>query len=117
MRRIGLILLVAFTLVTPSAAQVPIGPNVLRSPAAPIGKPSQPLFPPDRKAPSSSVTAPAFGPLVMLPGTSQRPAAKIVCGMTMVPVDASLDPKIEHRVPSTGKKFTLKTVKPPMCGQ
>jgi hypothetical protein len=46
-----------------------------------------------------------------------RQRTTIVCGMTIVPVDSSIDPKIERPVPSTGTKFTIKIARPPMCGQ
>ena len=46
-----------------------------------------------------------------------RPTAKVVCGMTIVPVDSSLDPKIKHPLPSGRTKFTLRIHQPPVCRQ
>lgn len=46
-----------------------------------------------------------------------RPTARVVCGMTIVPVDPSFDSKIKHRVPSGRTKFTLRIHKPRVCGQ
>jgi hypothetical protein len=33
------------------------------------------------------------------------------------PVDPSFDANIRRPVPPSGTKFTIKTVKPPLCGQ
>ncbi len=105
MRVIGLLLLLAFALVSPvAAAQGAIKPpfSKLFQPPTPQPKPSPPANP---LKSAQIVAAPS------------REPAKVVCGMTLVPVDASLDPHIIRRVPDTGVKFTIKVSKPPMCGQ
>jgi len=87
-------------------------------------------------AAAQNYSAPLFGKLFRPPSTlSPTPAtpssrvdraksallsrlpARVVCGMTLMPVDPSLDPKIKHPVPSDGTKFTLRIHKPPVCGQ
>lgn len=46
-----------------------------------------------------------------------RQTPRVVCGMTLIPVDPSFDANIRRPVPDSGAKFTIKTVKPPVCGQ
>jgi hypothetical protein len=113
MRVISLMVVMGVAFVPPAAAapQRGVSPpfsKLFREPPPPPSqptpflKPSAPLFPANR-------TSGRQGP--------SRAPAKVVCGMTLVPVDASLDPKIEHPVPAAGTKFTLKISKPPHCGQ
>lgn len=109
MRVLSLLVLLGFTLVSPTAvlAQRQVSPpfsKLFRPPATSREQPSTPTVPFGAN-PMNKAVFPA------------RPPVKIVCGMTLVPVDSSLDPKIEHPVPSTRTKFTLRTVKPPACRQ
>jgi hypothetical protein len=106
MRIISLTLFLGVALVSPAAAgQAQISPPFAKLFRAPTG----PLV--------ESPPAAARGQRSMLkPVSPARQSAKIVCGMTLIAVDSSLDPKIERPVP-TGTKFTLKTSKPPVCGQ
>jgi hypothetical protein len=96
MRVISLVVILGVTLLalpTTAAAQAQVVP--------PFAK----LFRPQ----SSSLLKPA-------PRLS-RPTAKVVCGMTIVPVDSSLDSKIRHPVPSGRTKYTLRIHQPPVCRQ
>jgi hypothetical protein len=106
MRVISLIVVLGFTLVSPVVvrAQGRVAP-----PFSKLFRPTPPLLKPSTPPPAANV--------LNRPSLPARPSVKIVCGMTLMPVDSSLDPKIERRVPSTGTTFTLRTVKPPVCGQ
>ena len=110
MRLISLIAILSFTiLVSPiaAAAQNQIAPpftKLFRPPSSPLLKPAAPTVPFDPKSVAKS-------PLL------SRLPPKVVCGMTVVPVDSSIDPKIVRPVPSDGTKFTLRIYKPPVCGQ
>ena len=44
-----------------------------------------------------------------------RPTVTYRCGMALVPVDPSFDARIRRPVPTGG--FTIKRMKPPVCGQ
>jgi len=95
MRVIALLLLLAFALVSPvAAAQGAIKPpfSKLFQPPTPLPKPSPPANP--------------LKSAQIVPAPSREPA-KVVCGMTLMPADASLDPHIIRRVPDAGVKFYL----------
>jgi len=51
------------------------------------------------------------------PSTDQNTAASpsIVCGMTVVPGDAKVDPKMSVTVPDSRTKYTLRFVEPTVC--
>ena len=86
-------------------------------------------------APRSTYSTPSFSKLFTPPATSffKQPVPsdakagnqtlppgqppRVVCGMTMIPVDPSFDPNIRRPVPPSGATFTIKTVKPPVCAQ
>lgn len=122
MRVISLILLIGFTTVSPATAQITLGPGVRQSPATPLFKPSAPLFPagPAPSAPPLKPSRPLFPVDPKAPPKALRqggPPARIVCGLLLVPGDPSIDPEIIRPVPSDGTRFTLKAIKPPLCGQ
>ena len=106
MRVISLFVLLGFTLVSPASA---LGQDAVAPPFSKLFRPSTPLIKPDTAvSPPEGVTANRlFQPPVQ---------PRVVCGMTMIPVDPSFDANIRRPVPS-GSKFTIKTVKPPVCGQ
>ena len=110
MRVISLIAILSFAfLASPVAAAPqnysdPLFTKLFRSPSSPFVKPAAPTVPFDPKSVAPS-------PLLL------RLPPRIVCGMTVVPVDSSIDPKIVRPVPSGGTKFTLRIYKPPVCGQ
>jgi len=112
MRVISLTVLLGLTLFSPAAAA---DGSVIRGPVTSLSgplfsqlfAPSTPLFKP---SPPNDGNA---GSSNLLPA---RPLPRIVCGMKVVPVDPSFDAKIRRPVPS-GKKFTIRTSKPPICGQ
>jgi hypothetical protein len=84
--------------------------------ALPVGaqefKPSANLF--EQKKP-------AFKPYVVdwgaRPATKQKPATvpTIVCGMTLVPADPKVDPKMRVEAPERGVTFTMRAVPPTIC--
>src|SRR5450631_6793 len=51
------------------------------------------------------------------PSTDQNTAASpsIVCGMTVVPGDAKVDPKMSVVVPDRGVTFTMRVIQPTIC--
>jgi hypothetical protein len=110
MRVISLIAILSATLLaspTAAAAQnysAPLFEKLFRPPSSPLLKPAAPAVPIDRKSVAESALL-------------SRLAPRVVCGLMLVPVDASLDPKIQHPVPSNRTKFTLRIYKPPVCGQ
>ena len=107
MRVISLLVLLGFTLVSPASAlaesQVAPPFSKLFRPASPVLRQGTPATPPGGNL--TNQAAPPFQP------------PKVVCGMTMIPVDPSFDANIRRPVPPSGAKFTIKTVKPSLCGQ
>jgi hypothetical protein len=96
-----------FTLVSPVSAlgQDSVAPpfsKLFRPPTPPL-KPDTPVSPPEGST-ANRLLSPPVQP-------------RVVCGMTMIPVDPSFDANIRRPVPLSGAKFTIKTVKPPVCGQ
>ena len=51
------------------------------------------------------------------PPVDQSPSAKasVVCGMTLVPADPKVDPKMRVTVPDRGVVFTMKVIQPTIC--
>jgi len=51
------------------------------------------------------------------PSTTTAPASAptIVCAMTVIPGDASVDPAILHRVPANAPRGLITVVPPPTC--
>jgi len=47
------------------------------------------------------------------PNAASRP--KVVCGMTLVPADPRVDPKMRVAPPADGTAFTMKVVPPTVC--
>jgi hypothetical protein len=39
----------------------------------------------------------------------------VVCGMTVLPADPTIDPKIRVSAPRSGVRFTIRSVQPPVC--
>ena len=64
--------------------------------------------------PLVSVTLPIVAQIVA-PPAAMRP--RVVCGMTIVPVDPGFDAAIRHVAPETGMRFTIRIVPPRVCGQ
>jgi len=68
----------------------------------------------DRKNPYSKL----FKPVPSSPPVTQSPAAagpEIKCGMTVIPVDPSIDPRmVIPPLPST-TKYTIRAIEPPLC--
>jgi len=89
--------------------------NVFASPA-PV---SQSAWRPNKSNPYKGLFRPA--PLVKpterseaaQPSTAAKP--KVVCGMTMIPADPSLDPKFTKTPPDRATKFTIRAVDPAIC--
>jgi hypothetical protein len=107
MRVISLFVLLGFTLVSPAAAlgQAQVAPpfSKLFRPSTPLLRPGAGVSPPD----GNTANLPVQPPL----------SPRVVCGMTMIPLDPSFDANIRRPVPPSGEKFTIKALKPPVCGQ
>jgi hypothetical protein len=43
------------------------------------------------------------------------PKPRVVCGMTMIPGDPSIDPKMLVQPKSDGTKYTIRAIEPPIC--
>jgi hypothetical protein len=45
------------------------------------------------------------------------PAAKpkVLCGMTVIPADPSIDPKFTIAPPDRQTKYTIRAIEPPIC--
>jgi hypothetical protein len=46
---------------------------------------------------------------------NQTAKASVVCGMTLIPGDPKIDPKIRANVPDRGVVFTMRAVQPTVC--
>jgi hypothetical protein len=42
---------------------------------------------------------------------------RVVCGMTLVPADPKVDPKMRAEVPDRGVAFTMRAVRPTICSR
>jgi len=84
--------------------------QVRLSPAQQIAPPT----PAPRAQPQT--TEPPSGPFFIVP-KQQREAVKpkVVCGMTVIPADPSIDPKFVIRRPDTATTYTIRTVQPAIC--
>ena len=73
------------------------------------------LFAPSSKPPSP----PRY--LFPTPTFNQRPSLRIVpksivvCGLTLIPADPSVDSAIRHDVPEDGPRFSIRSVEPKLC--
>jgi hypothetical protein len=78
---------------------------------------ASPLFSKLFAPPSTPLLTPSVPPHANLARPAwSRARPTIRCGMKMVPVDPSFDAQIRRAVPA-GTAFTMKRVKPPICGQ
>jgi hypothetical protein len=111
MRVFSLVVLMGFTLIAPASAVAqshqndssPLFSKLFAPPSAPLLKAPVPTTLPE-------------GNVGSRPLFPARSSGRIVCGMALVPVDPRFDAKIRRPVPS-GKAFTMKRIKPPICGQ
>ena len=112
MRVSSLFVLLGLTLVSPrsAAAQMYSTPHSTYS----VSLFSKLFAPSSTSFFKTSVPADGNAGSVTLP---PRQPPRIVCGMTVIPVDPSFDANIRRPVPPPGTTFTIKTVKPPVCGQ
>jgi len=46
---------------------------------------------------------------------AQPAKPSVVCGMTVIPADPKIDPKIAQKPPDTGITYTLKVIEPTVC--
>jgi hypothetical protein len=72
---------------------------------------------PDKKNPYGKLFTPEHQPSIQtaptLPaGVAGKPEIK--CGMTMIPADPSIDPRIAISPPD-GTRFTIRAIEPPIC--
>lgn len=89
--------------------------NVFASPAPAVqsgwrphqSNPYSGLFQPDPLVKPFEVTQ------ATAPATPAKP--KVVCGMTVIPVDPSPDPEFTKTPPDRSTKFTMRLIEPPIC--
>jgi hypothetical protein len=62
--------------------------------------------------PPSLPKAPLLG---QPPAQRSAQGSRVVCGMTLIPVDPKIDAAIRHPIPENGPKFTIQTILPPAC--
>ena len=48
-------------------------------------------------------------------GQAQPPKPSVVCGMTVMPADPKIDPKMAVKPQDTRTKYTLKVIEPTIC--
>lgn len=107
-----------------SGAQTPLEASVSLPGAAPRVTPYSRLFPvPEGTARESRRQAPLFparrqtpdGPKKVAPTEIEGPT--VVCGMTVIPGDAQIDPHMLIAPPRRGDtpRFTIRVVEPPIC--
>jgi hypothetical protein len=64
---------------------------------------------------------PSLPPLAATPSASDWRGAQdrgdrvVVCGMTLVPVDPGVDPKIQAKLPAAAPRPTIRTIAPTVC--
>lgn len=46
---------------------------------------------------------------------SQPAKPQVICGMTVIPADPKIDPKMALKPKDTGTKYTLKVIEPTVC--
>ena len=82
----------------------PVAAQAFRPPANFFAQPKQPFKPyrVDWGAPPAAALKSA-------------PKPKVTCGMTVVPADPTIDPKMRVAPPDTGVTFTLRVVPPTIC--
>lgn len=61
----------------------------------------------------SPLVKPSERTQVTQPSTPAKP--KVVCGMTVIPADPSIDPKFTIAPPDRATKYTMRLIEPPIC--
>ena len=120
-----LALLVVLQVGSTAEAQAILSP----SPLSTVGATTPGAPPQQAKNPFTNLFARELQPPAPAPVTVALPIAvvsatplvdkhpRVVCGMTLVPVDPDLDAAMRRVVPETGPKFTIRLVPPRLCGQ
>ena len=64
-----------------------------------------------------NLPSPTAGPAAKDPSTQSPPPGepRVVCGMTIIPVDPTLDAGMHLTQPDTGTEYTMRVLKPPIC--
>ena len=73
----------------------------------------------ERQTPYSKLfQAPEVKPQPAEPSPADAPATReprVVCGMTIIPADPSIDPKIQITLPPSDVRHTIRVFSPPLC--
>jgi len=92
--------------------------------AATPGAASQPaknpfanLFASELQPATKPLVAVALRSAVQIAPPRAKGHPRVVCGMTLVPVDPEFDAAMPRVVPESGWKFTIRLVPPRVCGQ
>jgi hypothetical protein len=107
-------------LLTLSALPVTMSASQSSGPATTLVRPSPtPTWAPDKKNPYSKLFTPTRQvvvqalPATLPPGIAGKPEIK--CGMTMIPADPNIDPRMAVSPPADGTSFTIRAIEPPIC--
>lgn len=94
---VGSVLLVSSPLVFAGEA--------IQAPRSKVRNPYSKLFQPSEIKPPASDTAAA----------SEKGKPRVVCGMTLIPIDPNVDPKIRVVPPQGDTRYTIRAITPPVC--
>jgi hypothetical protein len=96
----------------------PDEPSVMTPPATPPSRkdpfgrlfrdPNIPQTPPEWHQPQAA-------PHVRPQDAGETPKPRVVCGLRIIPLDPSVDPKMRIPVPDTGVDFKIRRLNPPVC--
>jgi len=104
------------TILSPSP-RTTVGAISSAAPSLHTKNPFANLFASELQPPTKHSVAVALpGPVqIATPGAKGHP--RVVCGMTLVPVDPEFDAAMPRVVPESGRKFTIRLVPPRVCGR
>jgi len=108
------------TVVVIGSLSAPLGASQSNVLASGMSRPAAQLrWDADRANPYSRLFKP--GLLASTPTAPARPSIgvtgqpEIKCGMTMIPIDPRIDPKMAIPAPPSSTKFTIRAVEPTIC--
>ena len=115
---VGVAMVAALMSVAPQQAPRSIGPDEAK-PTIPAEPAQSPLFP-DTQSPYDSVFSEKLRLAKRLLREQARkldaaPPPRIVCGMTVIQADPTLDPKMVIRAPENGPDQKIVRIEPPAC--
>jgi hypothetical protein len=67
------------------------------------------VFEPQKELPAHAI------PVTPQTFMRSRQSPRVVCGMTLIPADANIDPGILVKVPDLETRYAIRAIKPPVC--